>query len=373
MRHQGRYQEGFPAMPRFKKYNVAELLGFTPIASVSDADIWSKLLTPHVRGFLGEILSSSGPHVMESVQGMFPGDEVSNLNNHRLYGGLAADTVRFPYITMLYRTTHGAFVVKRDAVKIKALCWFGDVETGKAQLIYKGALRDRRFDGTLRANDTALTDFGYDDPNHSAALPVGRGVELSVYGFLPRSRITDILGPDEAEYERFIGNPFNFLNEPEKFRAHFDRAWRGGLAPGQIAAAIPDVSLVIPKQYEDLARRCGYDFLENGSSHYHVARWAEANKYRYSYQQDHDTLAALTNGIKQIKGAGLKLTRPQESWVCVVQSLRPLELIPKGLYLNGPQWPQTNLNQRSLWMNLPLNEKAAAMLPGPIPTKTNVA
>jgi hypothetical protein len=354
------------AMPTFKRYDIAGLLGFTPIANVSDAQIWSQLLTPHVRGFLGDIKSSSGPHVMESVKGMFPGDEVTNLNNHRLYGGLSTETVRFPYITMLYRTTHGALVIKRDATKIKALCWFGDVETGKAQLICKGALRDRRFDGTLRANDTPLIDFPYDDPTFSRPLPVGTGVELSIYGFLPRSRISDILGPDELEYERFIGNPFAFMKEPEKFVKYFERAWRGGLSPGQIAAPIPDISLYVPQQYEKLARKAGYDYLENAASHYHVARWAMANGYRYSFQHDADTLAALAAGIQKIKATGAKLSRPQESWVCVVQSLRPVELIPSGLYLGGPEWPQNNLDQKNLWMNLALNEKAKALLPGPI-------
>jgi hypothetical protein len=357
------------AMPKFKRYDIAELLGFTPIARVTDAEIWNKLLTPHVRGFLGEIKSSSGPHVKESIAGLFPGDDVTNINNHRLYGGLSSDTVRFPYVTMLYRTTHGAFVIKRDAVKIKAFCWFGDVERGKAQLIYKGALRDRRFDGGKRGNDTALLDFPYDDPKLSAPLPAGTGVELSVYGFLPRSRITDIF-PDEAEYERFIGNPFTFLGDPEKYLKHFERAWKGTLSPGQIAAPVPDVSQTIAKQFEEIARKYGYDFLENCSSHYHVAKWAESLGYKYTYQHDFDTLSALTAGIKRIRadlaGKGKTLTRPQESWICAIQSLRPVELIPEGLYLGGPEWPQNNIDQKNLWMYLPLNEKAKVLLPGPL-------
>lgn len=358
-------------MAKFKRYDIADLLGFTPIARVTDKEIWTRLLTPHVRGFLGEIKSSSGPHVMESVKGMFPGDEVTNLNNHRLYGGLSSDIVRYPYITMLYRTTHGALVIKRDAVKVKAFCWFGDVERGKAQLIYKGALRDRRYDGTRRSNDSALIDFPYDDQCLSTPiLGEGKGVELSIYGFLPRSRITDIF-PDEVEYERFIGNPFTFLAEPEKFMKNFERAWKGILSPGQIAAPVPDVSMLVAKQYEYLARKYGYDFLENCASHYHVARWAEAHGYRYTYQKDADTLSALAAGIKRVrtelKAKGKDLTRPQESWLCVIQSLRPVELIPEGFYFGNPEWPQNNIDQKNLWMNLPLTEKARLILPGPLP------
>jgi hypothetical protein len=56
------------------------------------------------------------------------------------------------------------------------------------------------------------------------------------------------------------------------------------------------------------------------------------------------------------------LTRTQQSWVCVVQGLRPIELIPEGLYLNGPLWPQTNLDNACLWMVKPISEKGRATL-----------
>ena len=353
-------------MANFKRYDVAGLLGFTPIARVTDAEIWALLLTPHVRALLGDVVSVAGPVVSDSVHGFFPGDDVTNLNGHRLYGGLTSDHVRFPYVNVMYRTRYGALVIKRDLLKIKAMAWFGDVERGKAQLIYSSALRDRRFDGTRRANDISLIDFPYDERLFNAPLPFGTSCEQSIYGFLPGSRITEILGPEGEEYEKFVGNPFTFLDRPEVFLKYFQRAWNGGRSPGQIGAVIPDVSKLIIQQFEKVAAKCGYDFIENCSSHYHVARWTLSLGYRYTYEHDAVVLRALTEGINRLKASGRQFTRPQESWICVVQSLRPIELIPEGLYLGGPEWPQNNIDQKNLWMNKPLNEKAAALLPKPL-------
>jgi len=81
-------------------------------------------------------------------------------------------------------------------------------------------------------------------------------------------------------------------------------------------------------------------------------------------------MSDFAEGIKGLKDSGMKLTRTQESWVCVVQSLRPLELIPEGLYLNGPIWPQDNIGPELLWMNKPLTEKAAKLITGPVPFPT---
>jgi len=80
--------------------------------------------------------------------------------------------------------------------------------------------------------------------------------------------------------------------------------------------------------------------------------------------------ADVADGIKRIKESGIKLTRPQESWVCVIQSLRPTELIPAGLFLNGPLWPQDNIGPELLWMNKPLSDRAAALIPSAVPFET---
>lgn len=350
-------------MPKFKRVNAAALLGLTPLARVPDREVWSLLLTPNVKSLLGEVKSVRGPELVETVQGFFPGDEVSNLNDHRLYGGQNG-FLRFPYLNTMYRTEYGALIIKRDLVKIKALGWFGDVDKGRAQLIYKTALRDRRYDGTKRANDTSLLEFPFDDPRLNVPLPQGTGCELSIYGFLPGSKITDVIG--DVEYENFIANPFTFTADPGKFMNFFQRAWTANRAPGQVAAPIPDVSKLMIGQLERVATKYGYDFLENAPSHYHVAMWGASIGYRYTYEHDAAALKALTEGIARLKANGVKLNRVQESWVCVLQSLPP-EHIPAHLNMGGPIWPQNNIDQKNLWMYKPLNEKAAKLMTGPLP------
>lgn len=57
----------------------------------------------------------------------------------------------------------------------------------------------------------------------------------------------------------------------------------------------------------------------------------------------------------------MKLTRQQESWVCVIQSL-PEQFIPAELNLHGPKWPQDNISSKNLWMHKPLSERARAAI-----------
>lgn len=353
-------------MPKFQRYDLAEMLGYTRLAEVQDHEVWNSLLTPQVRALIGPIVRYGEPQVMETLLGHFPGDLATNLNRHRLYAG-SADHVRFPYISTLHKTQHGALVIKRDAVKVKAMCWVGDVMAGKAELVYIAALRDRRFDGTKRANDSALLFYTYDDPRFHRRLHEGlRSAEVSIYSFLPGSRIVDATG--EPEFDEFVEKPFTFLDRPELFAKYFQRAWSTTRSPGQFAAAIQDVSKTALPGFEALARAKGYDMLECATSHYHVAHWFRSRGYRFSYEKDQQTMQQLMDGIKRIKESGMALTRPQESWVCVVQSLRPTELIPNGLYLNGPLWPQDNVGPELLWMNKPLTDKAAQLVPAPLST-----
>jgi len=341
----------------FHKHRVDDIARVTAIAYVTDREIWSYVVTPMVKALLGKIVSWKG-EIRESVEGLFPGDEVSNINDHRLYGGKTG-FVRFPYQYSCYKTEYGAFIVKRDGVKFEAFGWMGNLEKKQGELIFKIGLRDRRYDGTLAANDTALVDFPYDDPKLNGPLPVdAKSVELSVYGFMPNSRVADCCG--NAEFEAFVQNPYRFIDRPELFLKYFEWAWNSKRAPGQVAAAIPDVSKLVAPQFEKLAHKYGYDFIENAPSHYHVAMWGYSVGYRYRDLEQAKTIADLTAGIKRLKEAGMNLNRIQESWVCVAQSL-PVELIPKGLYLGGPKWPQDNIGPQNLWMYKPLNDRAAKL------------
>lgn len=348
-------------MYKFPPIDVADLLGNTSLCTITPEVIWERLVTPQVKALLGDI-EYSKVTVRETVAGDFPGDEVTNLNQHRIYG-TDLDRVRLPYLNAFFKTTYGAFVVKYEGLKWKAFGWYGDLRN--PQLIFKCALRDRRFDGTRRANDNSLIDFAgcYDDPvNAPLSLPNifadAKCAEASVYGFMPGSRLADATG--DAEYDRFVENPFRFINQPEVFLKHFQMAWKSTRAPGQNGNPIPDVSRTIIPDIDKLALAAGYDYVENASSHYHVARWTESQGYKYATPELVELMNQFAQGLKRIKASGIKLTRQQESWVCVLQSL-PAEHIPAGLNIDGPKWPQDNIGAVNLWMYKPISARAIAL------------
>lgn len=353
-------------MLKSKPVNVAEMLGLTRISRVTDMDVWKHLLTPTVKGMLGPVTKVGEPIVMETIAGHFPGDEAANLNGHLLYG--QTGYVRYPYISVCHRTAYGALVIKRDLRKLMATAWSGDVDSGKADIIHMAAMRDRRFDGSIAANDTALLSFPYDHPRHSQRLhPELSTVELSIYSFFPDSRFSDTT---DKELEKFVENPYKFLDRPEYFLQQFDRVWNTKRHPGQTAAPLRDVSKLVLPGFEVVARKYGYDAMEAAASHYHVVMWLLSNGFRYSYRADQETMSQFAAGMKKIRDAGHPLTRTQQSWVCVLQSLRPEEKIPEHLRLAGPVWPQTNIDQQSLWVNKPLTEKALQLVPEPIASKS---
>ena len=357
-------------MAKFPRYDSAELLGFTRLTEIQDEQIWLSMLTPQVRALLGHIVRYGEPQVMETLKGHFPGDEASDLNGHRLHDARGHALVRFPYVSTLHKTEHGVLVIKRDMVKVRVTGWVGDVMSGRGQLIFMVGLRDRRYDGTKRANDTALLAYPYDHPIfHRRLTTAANAVEVSVYSFVPGSSIAEATG--EPEFHEFIEKPFTFLDRMQLFLPYFKRAWNTARAPGQFAAPIKDVSMTVLQSIERIVAAKGYDFIECAVSHYHVALWFKSHGYRYSYTKNATTMAEFGAGIQRLKDGGIKLTRTQESWVCVLQSLRPSELIPEGLFLNGPIWPQDNIGPELLWMNKPLNERAAKLISEPISVDKN--
>ncbi len=344
----------------FPNANIPELLGVTPIALVPDEEIWARLVTPQVKALLGEILSSK-VDVRETVDGDFGGDEVTNLNDHRLYGGKKG-YIRYPYINAYHKTTYGALVIKRDGMKFKVLAFVGNPEKGVAEMIFKVALRDRRFDGTKRANDSSLVDYiGYDDNDLNHTLKIdgmpenSSAVELSTYGFMPGSRIVDADG--DAQYDEFVRAPYKFVGKPKTWLRLFKKAWKSKRGPGQNGNPVPDVSRLVPAVVEAMAFERGYDYMENAPSHFHVAKWAESLKYLYADPTQKETLSRLSAGINRIKASGIVLTRPQESWVVAMQSL-PRQYIPDQFYLDGAIWPQDNIGAANLWMYKALSERA---------------
>lgn len=349
-------------MPSFPRYDAAALLGITPVATIKPEELWEQLITPQVSRALGPITSITGPIVRETEEGAFPGDKVSNLHKHMLFGGKPG-FVRCPYLTTIYHTADGALLVKEDGIKLEATGWIGDIMKGKAELIYEVALRDRCFDGTPRADDSPLVAWPFSDPVLHQRLPHGRSVEASIYGFRPGSRLTEAFG--DPQYEEFVRQPYQFLDRPELFLKYFKQAFAGRRGPGQVGSPFPDVAKVIDSGVSNLARAKGYDFVEATTSHYNVAMFVQAFGYRFNFSEQAKTFGDLYKGVQALKKS-LNLSRSQETWATVIQSLRPVELIPKELYLGGPTWPWDNIGLDYLWLNKALNPEAQAALPGPI-------
>jgi hypothetical protein len=349
---------------RFQPLNVLEALGITPVTSVTDEEIWFDLLTPDTRTLLGDILDFTRG-TRDTVEGAFPGDRVSNLNNHLLYGGQRG-FVRMPYNETIYGTTNGAFVVKRDGVKVKVIGWFGDYKTGNAELVFMTALRDRRFDGTRRANDTALLDFEFDDPQYNSPLSIdgkpinASAVELSIYCFSPGSHVVETA--DDAEFKLFVEKPFEFLDRPELFLHFFKRVWKIKCSPGQTSAPIRDVGQLQLGNSARLAGKLGYDFIQGAPSYYHTAKWMIRFGYDYVDPAQAKIIQDLDDGIRRIGATGIALTPNQSSWVCILQSLCH-DLIPEELNMHGPKWPQDNIGQQNLWVYQALHEGAKKLFP----------
>ena len=132
---------------KFLRPDTLGMLGVTPICTVTDDQIWKHVLTPMTRALLGPIVGEGVVEVRETVGGKFPGDEVTNLNDHRLYGGKTG-FVRNRYLVSTYKTQFGAFIVKRDGVKFKVFGYFGDLEKGgRILLTVKDGALDLQLDG----------------------------------------------------------------------------------------------------------------------------------------------------------------------------------------------------------------------------------
>jgi hypothetical protein len=363
-------------------------LGLAPITQISTQEIWDALVTPLTKELIGPIVSQE-VRLIQTVEGLFPGDEVSNMSDHRLFGGKAG-FVRNPYIHTFCRTERGAFIVKRDTIKVTAFCWVGDVLNGKGELIFKLGMRDNRFDGTPYANESALMDYPYDDPLYAKPLGLAvNTVELSTYAYMPGTRLSrakcpdatggvsrfmdyvrryhcrlrrTFSGKDDQGFQDFVRNPFDFQNRPRRFRAYLRRVWQTDRYPGQIGAPLPDFGkLILPACYK-FAQAYGYDAVLMAPSHYNVVFWTQKYGCEIIESAMQDRFKALQDGLATIRRRGLALTRQQESWVCALQNLRPARFIPKEFDLGGPIWPQDDIGQQNIWVARAITEKGQRAL-----------
>jgi len=72
--------------PDLRREQMLGMLGITPVCFVTDREIRLFAAHPPGKSFLGADLEHY-VKVRQTVEGEFPGDEVTNLNDHRLYGG----------------------------------------------------------------------------------------------------------------------------------------------------------------------------------------------------------------------------------------------------------------------------------------------
>jgi hypothetical protein len=342
--------------------SAAREIAAAPLASVSDSTLWKTAVTPMVKGLLGP-LGQRFSRVFETTEGLFDGDQMSNLNGWSVDGN--SNVLRFPVFANYYRTANGALIVKRDHVKVKVFSWFGDVLGGKpGELIFSWALRDRRFDGTRKANDSGLLDYPYDEPVNLPLVIGGRqlqgsSAETSLYSYLPGTGIAKACGDEDLE--AFVASPYKFIDRPEHFMRLFQIAWKSQRHPGQVSVPIPDVGKLAHASWDTIATACGYDFLETAPSHLHVYGWNCAKGYACSDPAQEATISDFQRRAAELRKQGVTLSRLQESWLFVLQSL-PAESVPAPLYLNSGTWPQNNLDQNNLWLFKPLSEKAKKLI-----------
>lgn len=345
-------------MKKILRHNPKELARQTPVAEITDAQVWQYMITPVVKALLGPVIESK-IELLDTSANIIPEDKIYNINGHVIAG--CNKRARFPYYHSLYICKKGVIIIRRDGVKVEVLGWYGSLKNKVGQLIWKVALRDRRYDGTTATNDCPLEHFPYDDPKlNGNFFPGSKTVEIYLFSYSPGSSVVHASG--DTELESFIAQPFAYADRPELFLNLYERAWRSNRAPGQWSEPIHDAGELMEDNFTKLAKIMGYDIEEVAASHYHVAMWCLHTNYTFTDPVLEQNFTNLRNGIEALKASGTKLTRRQESWVTVLQCL-PKEYIPEQFYLNGARWPQDNITLPNLWLWKPLNEKAKSVKP----------
>jgi hypothetical protein len=346
-------------MTIFLQHEPRELAHQTPVAAISDRQVWTWLVTPVVKALLGPI-TSQRISLRDTAALIVPEDKLFNQNGHLLRD----EAVRFPFYHSLYTTKRGCLIIRRDGIKLEVLGWYGNLERKEGQLIWKVALRDRRYDGTPVADDCALEHFSYADPKQNGNFfPDAAAVELYLFSYSPGSTISDACG--DLALQSFVAQPFAYAKAPEQFIEFFDRAWASRRAPGQWACPIQDASEQMIENFAFLGQKVGYDILEVAASHYHVLRWCEVKGFAITDPIVAEKIAAFKAGLDTMKQGGTILTRSQESWVAVFQTLTE-DAVPERLahlWMPDIVWPQDNIEPANLWLWKPISEKARGMSP----------
>ncbi len=324
----------------------------------TDRHVFEHLLHDAVFGLLGgrdagRLVHSETVSIDEHDAGLFPGD-----GEHHA-GRVHVRRYAFPA---------GVVTIKRNHSVLKIHLHKGSLDRPAAMReVVKFKIRDRRYDGSPRANDSPLTDWLYHGPTDRADP---HAVELSIYSRDPDRYHRDHRG-DRALGE-FLAEPFSLAGSEAflpAWRRAFELAGDPGapVFPGQASPSLPGVAQHFTLGVESLLRDQGYSRIDNLPSHWNVVHFLRKTGYRTTNPDDDKALGGLREALDHLNAARLArgelpLTRAQESWVVLLQSpaFRGPGVPPPELDLGGkvyPLWLEDDGAPRNIWMSKSLVER----------------
>ena len=334
--------------------DLARELGHKHVAraaqQITDRHVLEHLLHGDVFALLGgrdegRLIAAETVQVTEHDGGLFPGD-----------GEHHAGRVH----VRRYAYPRGLVTIKRNHNSLKIHVHRGSLDRPEAlREMVKFKIRDRRYDGSTRANDSPLTDWVY----HGATdAPHPHAVELSIYSRDPRRYHGDVTG-DHATAE-FLAEPFSLAGSEDflpAWRRAFEHAGQAPLFPGQVAPSLPGAAQHFTVGVEALLAHLGYQRIDNLPSHWNVVHYLKKVGYEVPRAEDQQALADLRAALDHVNAARAErgepaLTRSQEAWVVLLQSpaFRGKGVPPPDLDLGGkayPLWLEDDGTARNIWMS----------------------
>ncbi len=325
---------------------------------ITDRHVLGHLLHEGVLARLGlggepRLVESGTQEIGEQDHGLFPGD-----------GEHHAGRVH----VRRYAYPNGVVTIKRNHNALKIHVHQGSLDRPEAlREMVKFKIRDKRYDGTERANDSPLTDWLYHGPTDEAHP---HSVELSLYSRDPERHHADVTG--DHGMAGFLAEPFGLAGSPE-----FLPAWRRAFElagdpaspvfPGQVAPALSGVAQHFTLGVEPLLRNLGYQRIDNLPSHWNVVHFLRKAGYAITSPDDERAIADLRVALGHLNASGKArgeppLTRAQESWVVLLQSpaFRSRGVPPPELDLGGrvyPLWINEDGTARNIWMSKSIDER----------------
>ena len=276
------------------------------------------------------------------------------------------------YHTRTYTYERGTIAVKRNHNVLKIQVSQGNPEKPESlREIIKFKIRDRRFDGTLDADRTPLTDWRYSGRDDEDGK---NGVELSIYSRNPKTFYGDLY-PGDKDFGNFLKDPFEVMTggykpEPtEDDHKNFLEYWKKAFSqaglpkkegkhdlrsrfPAQYAAPLKGAAETFVKKAEAISKKFGFKYSDAVPSWWNVVKFLEKGGYNYTNSDDRKQVQSIERSLdelrdKRVRSGEEPLTRTQEAWVVLLQYIKP-HLIPEEFNLGAsmPLSPEHNLWMR---------------------------